>query len=173
MQEIQTKTRWSSTPGLSQGTIRLDNGFKTSRTRGSVTLPSLGPNLSDLQQLATVCGFGLATIWQTALAVTLHLYNPSEVVSFACEDEFSGRPEKHSNVQIYTLRIEPTETIFDLLQRFHNREFRDYSTHRIAFTRLSDAGLSSGACKLALRCHMRAGKRSFTDMDQTVLTLQS
>jgi hypothetical protein len=173
MTELNSLTKFSSTfSKLRRGSTSLENGVKPCKGRGSVTLPALGPNLSELQQLAIECGVDVSIIWQSALAVALHYYNPSEAVSFACQDELLRNGlEKFEKISICTLRIEPAETIFNLLQRFHgskNSNHEQSFDHKISWTQVEDGRINDGACKVVIRCHSRTGKRCFSDIDQTV-----
>jgi amino acid adenylation domain-containing protein len=129
-------------------------------------MQSLGPSIAELQQFATSSGVELSTVWQTALAAMLHSYNLSDVVSFATED---GPVEKDGNVSICTLRIEPTETIKDLLRRFHDSKTAKYGQlpdHQISWTGFEQGQLKVERCRVAMRCYVRPGK--CTLKEQTV-----
>jgi hypothetical protein len=116
----------------------------------SVTKSTLGTRISDLEQLAEEAGVDLSTVWQAALAATLHFYNPSEALSFAFNDAgISSSAGSDNHASICSLRVEPAETTIELLQRLYDgTESTDAEdnlspTPQISWKRVGDADAPS------------------------------
>jgi hypothetical protein len=94
---------------------------KTTSEHVFITKSALGSRISDLEKLAEEAGVDLSTVWQAALASTLHFYNSSEALSFAVDDcsAFLSAGSDHE-INICSLRVEPAETAIDLLQRLYD-----------------------------------------------------
>ncbi|EPE28638.1 Acetyl-CoA synthetase-like protein [Glarea lozoyensis ATCC 20868] len=126
----------------------------------SVTKSTLGTRMSDLEQLAEEAGVDLSTVWQAALAATLHFYNPSEALSFAFNDGSNASSAGSDNeASICSLRVEPAETTIELLQRLYDSaestETEDNAspTPQISWKRVGDA--DAPACKAGIQIHNR------------------
>ena len=152
------------------------NSKKPSVTRNvvgghaSVTKSSLGSRISDLEQLADEGGVDVSTVWQAALASTLHFYNPSEALSFAFDDGSNTSSAGSDNeANLCSLRVEPAETTIDLMQRLYQSievGGDEPTSSPITWKRIGETG--SVTTKAGLQIHNHGTMQSSCDWNQKV-----
>jgi hypothetical protein len=135
-----------------------------------ISKSTLGTRISDVEQLAEEANVDILTVWQAALALTLHFYNPSEALSFAYDNSamlFPAGSDNESN--LCSLRVEPAETTIDLLQRL--RDSTDMKGHasptsQITWKRIGDN--DAPTCKAGIQIHNYNTKQSIPNWNQQV-----
>jgi hypothetical protein len=135
---------------------------KTTSEHGFITKSALGSRISDLEQLAEEAGVDLSTVWQAALACTLHFYNSSEALSFAVDDSAFLSAGSDRQINICSLRVEPAETAIDLLQRLYDSTDVDAnasSKSQVTWKRAGD--FDAPSCKSGIQIQDRIAERIF------------
>jgi hypothetical protein len=148
---------------------------KTTSEHGLITKSSLGSRILDLEQLADEAGVDLYTVWQAALASTLHFYNFSEALSFAIDDcTTSSSAGSDDEANICSLRVEPAETAVDLLQRLYDStdvDANSSSKSQVSWKRVGNA--DAPYCKYGIQIQDSDTSKTFPTRSNEVCAILS